>query len=57
MPQEMVFLKLQIVGSSKQMCMKAFILTILLAGNSWRFKRFDRLCITVNGDELRSIGK
>ena len=24
---------------------------------NWQFKRFDRLCITVNSDESRSIGK
>ena len=28
-----------------------------ISGSSWRFKRFDRLCITVNSKELRSIGK
>ena len=28
-----------------------------MSGSSWIFKRFDRLCITVNSDELRSIGK
>ena len=27
-----------------------------MSGSSWRFKRFDRLCITVNSDKLRSIG-
>ena len=27
-----------------------------MSGSSWRFKRFDRLCITVSSDELRSIG-
>ena len=30
LPQEMVLLKFQIVGSGKRMCMKAFILTILI---------------------------
>ena len=28
-----------------------------MSGSSWRFKRFDRICITVNSDDLRSIGK
>ena len=28
-----------------------------MSGSSWRFKRFDRLCITVDSKELRSIGK
>ena len=28
-----------------------------MSGGSWRFKRFDRLFITANSDELRSIGK
>ena len=28
-----------------------------ISGSSWRFKRFDRLCITVNSKKLRSIGK
>ena len=28
-----------------------------MSGSSWRFKRFDRLCITVDRKELRSIGK
>ena len=30
LPQEMVLLKLHIVGSGKRTCMKVFILTILL---------------------------
>ena len=25
--------------------------------SSWRFKRFDRTCITVNSNDLRSTGK
>ena len=28
-----------------------------MSGSCWQFKRFDRLCITVNSDESRSIGK
>ena len=28
-----------------------------MSGSSWRFNRFDRICITVNSDDLRSIGK
>ena len=28
-----------------------------MSGSSWRFKTFDRLCITVTSNELRSIGK
>ena len=28
-----------------------------MSGSSWRFKRFDRICITVNGNDLRSTGK
>ena len=28
-----------------------------MSGISWRFKRFDRLCVTVNSYELRSIGE
>ena len=28
-----------------------------MSGSSWRFKRFDRICITVNSDDLRSVGK
>ena len=28
-----------------------------ISGSCWRFKRFDRICITVNGDDLRSTGK
>ena len=26
-----------------------------MTGSSWRFKRFDRLCISVNSDEVRQI--
>ena len=26
-----------------------------LNGSSWRFKRFDRLCLTVNSDEFKNI--
>ena len=26
-----------------------------MTGSSWRFKRFDRLCISVNSDEIRQI--
>ena len=28
-----------------------------MSGSGWRFERFDRICITVNSDYLRSIGK
>ena len=28
-----------------------------MSGSSWRFKRFDRICITVYNDDLRGIGK
>ena len=28
-----------------------------MSGSNWRFKRFDRICITVNSDDLRSVGK
>ena len=28
-----------------------------MSGSSWRFKRFDRICITVNSDDLRRVGK
>ena len=28
-----------------------------MSGSSWRFKKFDGICITVNSDDLRSIGK
>ena len=28
-----------------------------MSGSSWRFKIFDRLCITVNSDEFRSMLK
>ena len=28
-----------------------------LSGSSWRLKRFDRICITVNSNDLRNIGK
>ena len=28
-----------------------------MPGSSGRFKRFDRICITVNSDDLRSTGK
>ena len=28
-----------------------------MSGSSWRFKRFDRICITMNSYDLRSIGK
>ena len=27
-----------------------------MTGSSWRFKRFDRICLTVNIDEFRSLG-
>ena len=27
-----------------------------MTGSSWRFKRFDRLCIAVNSDQYRGIG-
>ena len=27
-----------------------------MTGSSWRSKRFDRLCITVNSDHYRGIG-
>ena len=25
-----------------------------MTGSSWRFKNFDRICLTVNSDEFRS---
>ena len=28
-----------------------------MSGSSWRFKRFDRICITMNSYDLRSTGK
>ena len=28
-----------------------------MTGNSWRFRRFDRVCITVNSDQESEIGK
>ena len=28
-----------------------------MTGNSWRVKRFDRICLIVNSDEFRSVGK
>ena len=28
-----------------------------MAGSSWRFKRFDRICLAVNIDEIGSVGK
>ena len=28
-----------------------------MTGSSWRFKRFDRICIAVNIDEIGSVGK
>ena len=28
-----------------------------MTGNSLHFKRFDRLCLTVNSDQIREIGK
>ena len=28
-----------------------------MTGSSWHFKRFDRLCLTVNSDQMREIGK
>ena len=28
-----------------------------ISGSSWRFRRFNRVCITVNSDEIRSVGK
>ena len=28
-----------------------------MTGSSWRFKRFDRICITVNSNEIRDFGK
>ena len=27
-----------------------------MTGSSWRFKRFDRICLTVNSDEFRIVG-
>ena len=27
-----------------------------MTGSRWRFKRFDKICLTVNRDEFRSIG-
>ena len=28
-----------------------------MTGGSWRFKRFDRICITVNSDQESELGK
>ena len=28
-----------------------------MSGSSWRFMRFDRICITVNSNDLKSISK
>ena len=28
-----------------------------LTGSSWRFRRFDRICIIVNSDQESEIGK
>ena len=33
------------------------VIMIGMSGSSWRFKRFDRICITVNSNDLRNIGK
>ena len=33
------------------------VILIGMSGSSWRFKRFDRICITVNSNDLRSTGK
>ena len=27
-----------------------------MTSSSWSFKRFDRICVTVNSDEFKSIG-
>ena len=27
-----------------------------MTGSSWRFKRFDKICLTVNSDEFRNVG-
>ena len=28
-----------------------------MSGGTWKFKRFGRICMTVNSDDLRSVGK
>ena len=33
------------------------VIMIGMSGSSWRFKRFDRICIAVNSNDLRSTGK
>ena len=53
----MVLLKLQIVGSGKRMCMKAFILTILL-NQIWpmmSYKELSRMACPAAAGDLRDL--